>query len=43
MRNGSGEEYDFVFTADGAFIRGVYATALSIAGRDGHPRGGAAV
>ncbi|MEU4717756.1 hypothetical protein AB0F73_29435 [Micromonospora purpureochromogenes] len=24
MRNGSGEEYDIVFTADGAFIRGVY-------------------
>ena len=24
MRNGSGEEFDIVFTADGAFIRGVY-------------------
>ncbi|MFG2039116.1 hypothetical protein [Dactylosporangium sp. NPDC048998] len=24
MRNGSGEEYDIVFTADGVFIRGVY-------------------
>lgn len=24
MRNGSGEEYDVVFTADGVFIRGVY-------------------
>ncbi|GID92171.1 hypothetical protein ACFQFC_04045 [Amorphoplanes digitatis] len=24
MRNGSGEEYDIVFTAGGAFIRGVY-------------------
>ncbi|MEH0983348.1 hypothetical protein [Micromonospora sp. CPCC 205556] len=24
MRNGSGEEYDIVFTADGVFVRGVY-------------------
>jgi hypothetical protein len=24
MRNGSGEEYDVVFTADGVFIRGLY-------------------
>ncbi|MGN9805039.1 hypothetical protein [Micromonospora sp. L32] len=25
MRNGSGEEYNIVFTADGAFIRGTYS------------------
>ena len=24
MRNGSGEEYDIVFTADGVFVRGLY-------------------
>jgi hypothetical protein len=35
MRNGSGEEYDIVFTADGAFIRGVYHESSMFTYTDG--------